>query len=190
MIYGYIRVSTDKQTVENQRFEINRFCVNQSITIGQWIEETVSTRKELKDRKFGKFLKKMKKGDVLLCSELSRLGRNMYEIMSILYECMTNGIQVWTTKNNFKLGTDVHSKVMAFAFGIAAELERDLIAQRTREALARLKAAGVKLGNHYKLEGRDAEVQKLLNEKITKKAIAAKLGVSPQAVYNYIRHKI
>jgi len=189
MIYAYIRVSTDKQTVENQRFEINRYCENKHITKIDYVEETVSTRKELKERKFSKFLKKMKKGDVLLCSELSRLGRNMYEIMSILYECMTNKIQVWATKNDFKLGLDMQSKVLAFAFAIAAEVERDLISQRTKEAMARLKAAGVKFGNTYKLEGKAEEVQKMLEQKMTKKAIAAHYGISKHAVFRYIKHK-
>lgn len=88
MTYRYIRVSTDKQTVENQRFEINHFCDKNVLVIDKWIEETISGAKSVQDRKLGKLLKRMKKGDVLICSELSRLGRNLLMIMGILNECM------------------------------------------------------------------------------------------------------
>ena len=146
MIYGYIRVSTDKQTVENQRFEINNFCNIQETLVDKWIEETISGAKNIDDRKLGKLLKKMKKGDILICSELSRLGRNLLMIMGILNECMNRDIQVWTIKDNYRLGSDISSKVLAFAFGLSAEIERNLISQRTKEALARKRAEGVILG--------------------------------------------
>ena len=146
MIYGYIRVSTDKQTVENQRYEINQFCERSIVVVDKWLEETISGSKKLDERKLGKLLKKMKKGDVLICSELSRLGRNLLMIMGILNECMNRDIQVWTIKDNYRLGSDINSKVLAFAFGLSAEIERNLISQRTKEALARKKAEGVILG--------------------------------------------
>src|SRR5690554_3865839 len=146
MIYGYIRVSTDKQTVENQRFEINHFCEKQNIIVSRWIEETISGSKQVDDRKLGKLLKKMKKDDILICSELSRLGRNLLMIMGVLNECMNRDIQVWTIKDNYRLGSDINSKVLAFAFGLSAEIERNLISQRTKEALARKRAEGVILG--------------------------------------------
>jgi len=92
MIYGYIRVSTDRQTVENQRFEINQFCEKQQIVVNKWIEETISGTKEVQERQLGKLLKRMKKGDVLICSELSRLGRNLLMIMGVLNECMNRDI--------------------------------------------------------------------------------------------------
>lgn len=137
MIYGYIRVSTDKQTVENQRFEINQFCEKQVLVVDKWIEETISGTKYIQERKLGKLIKRMKRGDILICSELSRLGRNLLMIMGILNECMNRDIQVWTIKDNYRLGSDISSKVLAFAFGLSAEIERNLISQRTKEALAR-----------------------------------------------------
>lgn len=127
MIYGYIRVSTDKQTVENQRYEINQFCDRNVVVVDKWLEETISGSKKLEERKLGKLLKKMKKDDILICSELSRLGRNMLMIMGILNECMNRDIQVWTIKDNHRLGSDISSKVLAFAFGLSAEIERNLI---------------------------------------------------------------
>ncbi len=79
-------------------------------------------------------LKKVEKGDVIICSELSRLGRNLFMIMEILNICMTKECKVWTIKDNYRLGDDIQSKVLAFAFGLSAEIERNLISQRTKEA--------------------------------------------------------
>lgn len=146
MIYGYIRVSSDKQTVENQRFEIKNFCDNQNIKIDGWIEETISGTKAYNKRELGKLLNKVQKDDLIICAELSRLGRNLFMIMEILNICMSKECRVWTIKDNYKLGEDIQSKVLAFAFGLSAEIERNLISQRTKEALARKKIEGVILG--------------------------------------------
>ncbi len=172
MIYGYIRVSTDRQTVENQRFEINQFCEKQQLFVHKWIEETISGTKEVQERQLGKLLKRMKKGDILICSELSRLRRNLLMIMGVLNECMNRDIQVWTIKDNYRLGSDINSKVLAFAFGLSAEIERNLISQRTKEALARKKAEGVILGRpkgsksaKTKLTGQEKQIKELLEKK-------------------------
>lgn len=146
MIYGYIRVSTDKQTLENQKFEIEKFCQKQNLKIEGWIEETISGTKSYNKRQLGKLLKKVKTGDYIICSELSRLGRNLFMIMEILNICMSKDCKVWTVKDNYRLGDDIQSKVLAFAFGLAAEIERNLISQRTKEALMRKKEEGIILG--------------------------------------------
>lgn len=146
MIYGYIRVSSDKQTVENQRFEINNFCKRNSMKIDGWIEETISGTRAYSKRQLGLLLKRVKKDDLIICAELSRLGRNLFMIMEILNICMSKECKVWTIKDNYRLGEDIQSKVLAFAFGLSAEIERGLISQRTKEALARKKAGGVVLG--------------------------------------------
>ncbi|MDO5524280.1 MAG: master DNA invertase Mpi family serine-type recombinase [Bacteroidia bacterium] len=197
MNYGYIRVSTDKQTVENQRFEINRFCEKQEIIIDRWIEETISGNKDVEKRKLGRLLNRLKKDDVLICAELSRLGRNLLMIMSILNHCMKNDIQVWTIKDNYRLGSDINSKVLAFAFGLSAEIERNLISQRTKEALARKKAEGVILGrpkgrksSKVKLSGKELEIQKLLDKKVSKSAISRILGVHRLTVSKFIEEKM
>lgn len=137
MIYGYIRVSTDKQTVENQKFEINEFCSAKNLVVEKWVSETISATKKLNDRKFGKLLKKLAKNDVVVVSEISRLGRNLMQIMGILNECMEKEVMVLTVKEGYELGNNINSKVLAFAFGLSAEIERNLISQRTKEALAR-----------------------------------------------------
>ena len=137
MTYGYIRVSTDKQTVENQRFEIEAFCAKRNMKIDRWIEETISGTVETSRRKLGKLLSNVGKGDLIICSELSRLGRSLFMIMSILNILMEKGAKVWTIKDNYRLGDDIQSKVLAFAFGLSAEIERNLISQRTKEAARR-----------------------------------------------------
>ena len=197
MIYGYIRVSTDKQTVENQRYEINQFCDRQEMVIEKWIEETISGAKNVEDRKLGKLLKRMKKGDILICSELSRLGRNLLMIMGILNECMNKDIQVWTIKDNYRLGSDINSKVLAFAFGLSAEIERNLISQRTKEALARKRAEGVVLGRpkgrksaKTKLTGQEQKIKELLDKKVSYSAIGRILGVHRLTVSAFVKSKI
>ena len=146
MTYGYIRVSTDRQTVENQRFEILNFCGKQGLAVDAWIEETISGTVEVGRRELGKLLEKVGTGDLIVCSELSRLGRSLFMIMSVLNLLMEKGARVWTVKDGYRLGDDIQSKVLAFAFGLSAEIERNLISQRTREALAMRKKKGIVLG--------------------------------------------
>lgn len=129
MIYAYIRVSTDKQTVENQRFELQNFANERRLVIDKWISEQVTGTKSEKERKLGPLLKKMKKGDTLILSEISRLGRNLMGIMSMLHLCMMKETCVLTVKENYELGNNINSKVLAFAFGLSAEIERELISQ-------------------------------------------------------------
>ncbi len=88
----------------------------------------------------------MQKGDLIICAGLSRLGRNLFMIMEFLNICMTKECRIWTVKDNHRLGDDIQSKVLAFAFGLSAEIERNLICQRTKDSLARKKAEGVVLG--------------------------------------------
>lgn len=194
MIYGYLRVSTDKQSLENQKFEINRYCKRENISVDRWVTETISGTKNFEERKLGKMIKKLNKDDILVCSEISRLGRNLFQIMMILNICMQKGIQVWTIKDNYRLGMDIQSKVLAFAFGLLAEIERDLISQRTKEALARLKAEGKKLGREkgslnrkHKLDGKQEEIKRMLSQKISQNKIAKLFGVSRLTMNKYVR---
>lgn len=198
MVYGYIRVSTDRQTVENQRFEIKKFCKQETIKVDYWIEETISGTKDIDKRKLGELLTRLQKGDILICSELSRLGRNLLMIMSILNECMKNEIQVWTIKDNYRLGSDISSKVLAFAFSLSAEIERNLISQRNKEALARKKAEGVHIGRPkgvlsktVKLTGKEDEIKKLLQQGKSQVKISKELNVSRGTLIRFMkRHKI
>jgi DNA invertase Pin-like site-specific DNA recombinase len=193
MIYGYIRVSTDKQTVENQRFEIKRFCKRQKLKINEWVEETISGTVDVYERELGILLSKLCKNDLLICSELSRLGRSLFMIMDVLNQCMKREIQVWTIKDNYRLGSDISSKVLAFAFGLSAEIERNLISQRTKEALARAVAEGKHIGRPkgaknktLKLSGKDAEIKKLLKSGLSKIKIARIMQVHRFTLYRFL----
>ena len=195
MTYGYIRVSTDKQTVENQRFEIKEFCKKKNIKIDSWIEETITGTLDPKKRQLGKLLKHVKKEDLIICSELSRLGRSLFMIMSVLNYLMEKEVRIWTINDNYRLGDDIQSKVLAFAFGLSAEIERNLISQRTKEALARKKAEGIILGRpkgkakKVKLSGKEDFIISLIEKKVPKRQIAKKLKVSPSTLYTFL-HKI
>jgi len=196
MVYGYIRVSTDRQTVENQRFEIKKFCKQEMIKVDCWIEETISGTKDIDKRKLGELLIRLQKGDILICSELSRLGRNLLMIMSILNECMKNDIQVWTIKDNYRLGSDISSKVLAFAFSLSAEIERNLISQRTKEALARKKAEGIHIGRpkgvlskSVKLTGKEIEIKKLLQQGKSQVKISKELNVARGTLIRFMKRQ-
>ena len=194
MISAYIRVSTDKQTVKNHKYDILKFADTKKIHIDEWVEETVSGSKKYQDRKLGTLLNKMNSEDVLVVSELSRLGRNLMEVMSILHDCMDRDIKVFTIKEGYELGNNINSKVLAFAFSLSAEIERNLISQRTKEALARKKSEGKKLGRPKgslskmtKLSGKEDEIKDLLKKKVSVSAIGRILNVNRLTVENYIK---
>ena len=194
MNYGYIRVSTDKQTVENQRFEILQFCQHEGIKIDGWIEETVSGGKAPDKRKLGLLLKKVQKDDMIICSELSRLGRSLYMVLNILSLCMEKGVAVRSIKDNFTLGDDIQSKVLAFAFGLSAQIERNLISQRTKMSLDNLKSSGKKLGRPFGAESKKLKLSKntkrirdLLDKKVPKAQIARIMGVQKITLRRFIK---
>jgi len=197
MIYGYIRVSTDRQTVENQRFEINNFCRKEGLVIDGWIEETISGTKSYDKRALGDLLVMAGKDDLIICTELSRLGRNLFMVMEILNTCMNKGCRVWTIKDGYRLGDDIQSKVLAFAFGLSAEIERKLISQRTQEALARKRAEGVVLGrpegarnSRYKLDGKKDTIMRMLSEHRSQTDMARQLGVSKNTLKRWLEKEL
>jgi len=197
MTYGYIRVSSEKQTVENQRFEIMQFCAREGLQTDGWIEETISGTKNYDKRKLGELLGRVHEGDLIICSELSRLGRRLYMAMAILSLCMEKECRVWTVKDGFRLGDDIQSKVLAFAFGLSAEIERNLISQRTKEALARKKAEGVRLGRprgalgkQPKLAGHEQVIQTLLDKGNTYAQIARCLAVDRSTLTRFCHARV
>lgn len=195
-IYGYIRVSTDKQTTENQKFEICRFLSEKSLSVDVWVNETVSGTVSFRKRRLGKTLRSLKSGDVLICSELSRLGRTILDVLTILNRCIEKGVSVWTVKENYRLDNDIQSQMMAFVFSMVAQLERSLISQRTKEALARLKSEGKQLGRrrgtrnkNRLLDGKEHEIRLLLKDGVSQSELARRFKVSYGTVHNFISEK-
>ena len=196
MIYGYCRCSTDKQTVENQKFEISRFAEQNGLSVEIWITETVSSTKPLERRKLCNLLKKLKEGDTLIVTEISRLGRSLMEIMGILQRCLDRNCMVFAIKENYRLGNNLESKVLAFAFGISAEIERKLISDRTKMSLNKLKSDGVKLGRPLgaksktlKLSKNRRKIFQLLNQGVPKAQIARMMDVDKMTLHRFIKRQ-
>lgn len=194
MFYGYCRCSTDKQTISHQHYEVQKFAAANGVKIDEWIEETISSRKPLSKRKLGELLNKMKESDVLITPEISRIGRSLLEVMSILQTCLEKNCQVWTIKENYRLGADIQSKVLAFAFGLSAEIERKLISDRTKSSLDKLKKDGKKLGRpvgaknkSLKLAKNRTRINNLLAKGLPKAQIARILGVDKMTMYRFLK---
>lgn len=146
MIIGYLRVSTGKQHLENQQDEINRYAQENNMVVDRWVMETVSGKKEISGRKLGRTISRLKKGDTLIVSEVSRLSRSLTDIMSIMGKCLKKGVNIHTTKERYRFDDSINSKILCFAFGLVAEIERNLISLRTKEALALRRSEGKVLG--------------------------------------------
>ena len=146
MVIAYLRVSTGRQHLENQEGEIRHYAQSKGLVINRWVTETVSGKTERKDRLLGQAVRKLKKGDVLIVTELSRLSRSLHEIMEIMKLCVDSAVAVHSTKDGYIFDDSINSKVLSFAFGIAAELEHKLNSQRTREAMTLRKAEGKHMG--------------------------------------------
>ncbi len=179
MIFAYIRVSSDKQTNENQRYEITQWCKKKGFFIEQWFEETISSRLALEKRYLFQVIEKLRAGDTLIVSALSRIGRNLMEVMGILNKLLKREVKVLTVQEGYELGDNITSKVMAFAFGIAAEIEREMISLRTKEGLRRRQAEGQVLGrpkgstsSKHKLTGKEDKIKELLKAGISVSGIA------------------
>lgn len=197
MNYAYVRVSTDKQDQENQRHEIEKYCRAHGLVIDQWCEETVSGTKDYSKRKLGPLLEDMQPGDLLVCSEISRLGRTLYMIFDVLRLMTEREIQLTTIKDNFHLTSDIQSKVLAFAFGLSAEIERNLISQRTKEALDRKRKEGVHIGRFkgsknkiVKLTSKEPAIRILIGEGCNRSQIARLLHVDRTTLTRYIAERM
>ena len=192
MIIAYLRVSTGKQNPENQREEIKRFAEEKNMEIDQWVIETASGKLAPRKRKLGRVLGRMKKGDTLIVSEISRLSRSLTEIMTIMGQCLEKEISIYTTKERYTFDNSINSKVLCFAFGLVAEIERNLISMRTKEALAVKKAEGVRLGrrpgSNVKIkfiEQNEAQIARMLDSGMSITQMCRKIGISRHTWYKY-----
>lgn len=192
MIAGYIRVSTSKQHPENQKDEIQRYAAANGLVVDKWIIEVVSGKKHIKGRKLGTLMKKMRKGDTLIVTEISRLSRSLTDIMGIMGQCIGKGVNIYTTKEKYRFDDSINSKVLCFAFGLVAEIERNLISMRTKEALALRKAEGKPLGRRTGdrpkmaiLKANIDTIRTMISLHRTEKEICEKFGVSKTTWYKF-----
>jgi len=193
-VIGYIRVSSNKQTCEHQRHEITQFVQHNNMQIDKWVEETISSRKPLQKRLLGQLLESLEPNDIIIACEISRLGRSLLEVMRILENCLNKNCQVWTLKENYRLGNDIQSKVMAFAFGLSAEIERNLISQRTKASLDSIRTSGKRLGRPFsaqskklKLSKNTKQIKRLLDMGVSKYRIAKIMDVRISTVTRFVQ---
>lgn len=202
MIYGYLRVSSDEQDVNSQKQGVEGFTKEKGWAIDEYItDEGVSGGKDPSKRNLGPLLQKLHKGDIVICSEISRLGRDLYMVMDILHFCMQQECIIYTVKDRFTLGDDIQSKVLAFAFGLAAEIERQMIRQRTKEGLKLRMKMGSLVGRPYidreagersqtdarkKLESNKEQVITQFRWGVPFRRLAANFGVDRNTLYRYL----
>lgn len=193
-VIAYIRKSTDKQSLEHQEYEIEQYAEKHNLKIDRWVEESISSRKELKKRQLGKLLEELQDGDILIATEISRLGRSLLEVMGILQTCLEKNCQVWTIKESYNLKNDLQSQLLAVVFSIGVSIERSLLSQRTKTALDAKKAAGIKLGRPFGAESKKLKLSKntkrirdLLDKKVPKAQIARIMGVQKITLRRFIK---
>lgn len=194
-VVAYIRVSTSQQDVDNQRFEITHYAERNGVVIDEVVGETISGYKtQLSDRKLSELMTQLQSGDTLIVSETSRISRRLMDILNAIQGLLDRGVNVIAVKEGIVFKDDINSKVLAFAFGLAAEIERNLISARTREALAKKKADGVILGRplgsanpeNLKLYGKDEEYIALRMKRVPKAAIARMFDVNIETLRRYV----
>ncbi len=192
---AYLRVSSGAQELANQKYAILDYAQQQGIAIDEFVEAQVSTRKAIEKRGINEAIERLSAGDRLIVSELSRLGRSLGQIIQIVETLVTRKIRFVAIKEaiRFEGKQTMQTKVMIALFGLFAEVERDLISERTREGLAAAKAQGKLLGRpkgslgQSRLDGKETEIQALMDKKVSKASIAKIMGISRTALYNFIR---
>ena len=193
---AYVRVSTDDQDYRNQKFEILNYCDRSGMKVDKWLEVEMSSRRSAKDRRIDELLANLKSNDRLLVSELSRLGRSTGEVIQLIKTLTDQNIEFVAVKQGFRINSqnnkDMTSKVMVTIFSLLAELERDLISERTKMGLARARASGKKLGRpkgpgKSKLDGKEDVIIEFLDKGVTRANIARILDVTWGTMDNFIK---
>jgi DNA invertase Pin-like site-specific DNA recombinase len=195
--YAYLRVSTDAQDVDNQKHGILEYANQNEITGLQFVEDTVSGKKKWRARKLGSLLDTLVAKDVIVFAEVSRMARSTLQVLEILEFCTEREINVYIAKQKMVLDGSMQSRITATVLGLAAEIEREFISLRTREALAARKASGMTLGRpkgtavHTKLDKHRKSIEGYLDKKLSVRSIAKLIDEAPTTVNDYIkRHKL
>lgn len=193
-VYGYLRISTDKQDINNNKAEILLKANSLNLTSNvEWIEETISGTKDWNKRELGKLLNKINKGDIIITSELSRFARTIQQIMEFIGECAKKGVLIYCTKTDFKIDNSVQSQMIIFAYGLSAQIEREMISSRTKSALNTKRNQGVVLGRRKGVSVLDknpntkGEIKQLIKDGVKLKKIAEKYNVTYETLHSYIK---
>jgi len=191
---AYLRVSTGSQDLANQKLAILEYARQKKFPIDEFLEVQVSSRKDRVQRGIEDMLGRLSAGDRLIVSELSRLGRSLGQVIQIIDELVKRKIRFTAIKEaiHFEGKQDLQTKVMVALFGLFAEVERDLISERTREGLAAARARGRLLGRpkgvlgKSRLDGKEEEIRVLLQKDVSKASIAKIVGISRPAIHHFI----
>lgn len=193
MIVAYLRVSTGHQVLDNQKNEVEKYVAAKGMTVDRWVTEVVSGTKKGRDRKIGALVKQLRRGDTLLITEISRLSRTLMDIMSIVGELLEKGVTLYSIKDGYTFDDTINSKVLLFAFGLVAEIERNLISMRTKEALDLRRRQGITLGRRkgsYQkfnvLEENREKVDEALANGVPIASICRKYKVSYSTFYRFM----
>lgn len=192
-VFAYLRVSTDAQDVANQRHGVVRYCTEKKLLAPVFIEDTASGRTDWRARPLGQLITRATAGDVIVVAEVSRLARSTLQVLEIGRECLERGVALHVAKNGIVFDDSMQSKIVATVLGLVAEIERDFISARTKEALAKRKADGVKLGRpagpakKLRLDPHADKIDAYLAKQIDKRAIAKLLDVSPNTLYAWLK---
>ncbi|OQW98334.1 MAG: resolvase [Thiothrix lacustris] len=191
-IYAYLRVSTDAQDVDNQKHGILEYANKHGLTNMTFVEDTVSGQKKWQLRKLGELVRSAEKGDILIFAEISRMARSTLQVLEIMEHCTKAEIEVHVTKQNMILDKSMSSRITVTVLGMAAEIEREFISIRTKEALAKRKAAGLPMGRPagqaevLKLDARATEITDLMSKGVNKRSIAKIVDCSHTALYDWL----
>ncbi|WPY01760.1 Putative DNA invertase/recombinase (plasmid) [Candidatus Trichorickettsia mobilis] len=193
--FAYLRVSSDQQDIKNQKFGLLEYCNNRNINPIKFVEDTISGKITWKERAIGNILEKAKKSDLIVVSEISRLGRSTLQVLEILEAAAKKEISVHIAKNHIAIDGSIQSTITATVLGLAAQIEREFISSRTKEALAKRKEDGMKLGRPkgqaqlLKLDNYRDEILKYLKKVINKRAISKLIECSPSTLYEWLKRR-
>lgn len=191
-VFAYLRVSTDAQDVENQKHGVRDYCLKNG-WLPSFVEDTSSGKTPWQKRPLGQLLQQMQAGDVLVVSEVSRLARSVVQVLEIAKEATDRDIRIHVVKSGIVFDGSMQAKIVATMLGLAAELERDFISSRTKEALSKRKAEGIRLGrppvksDKRKLDNRTEEIDSMLRENLSKAEITRRLGCSYQTLTDWLK---
>lgn len=193
--FAYLRVSSDRQDIDSQRLKILEYARRHRFLVDEFVEFEGSSRISLRARRIEELLEKLAPGDTLVVVELSRIGRSLGEIIEVMNELARRDVYVHIIEQGMRLcgAHDMATKVQIAMFGIMAEVERDLISERTKAGVARARAEGKQIGRpkgstgKSVLDGRESQIKEFLGLKVSKASIAKICGVSWTTLDNFIR---